>query len=80
MDDEIDDDKEYHLHPTVIDAALQLTPITLFRGCIKSGFYRRIPTHVNSLMVHRPVSRADIALSASAEIAGGKDEAVSQKQ
>ncbi|KAL7916704.1 polyketide synthase [Trichoderma velutinum] len=80
VDLEIDDDEEYHLHPTVIDAALQLAPIASFRGRIKSSLYRRVPTHINNLIVHRPISRGGITLWASAESAGGSGEVVSQKQ
>ncbi|QYS92788.1 hypothetical protein H0G86_000185 [Trichoderma simmonsii] len=77
VDLEIYDDEEYLLHPTVIDAALQLPPITSFRGRIKSSLFTRVLTHIDSLMVHRPVSRADITLWATAESAGSNDEASS---
>lgn len=74
---EIYDDEEYPLHPTVIDATLQLAPITSSGGRIKSSLYRGIPTHIDSLMVHRSISRADITLCATAESARGNDEAIS---
>lgn len=52
VDLEVDDDEEYHLHLTVIEAALRLAPIASFRGRIKSSLYRRVPTHINSPIVH----------------------------
>ncbi|UKZ48040.1 hypothetical protein TrVGV298_002276 [Trichoderma virens] len=80
IDLKIVDNEHYLLHPAVIDVALQLAPIAPFRGRIKSNLYRRVPTHINSLIVHRPVTKGDIALSTSAESSGGTGEVVSQKQ
>ncbi|UKZ74592.1 hypothetical protein TrVFT333_002262 [Trichoderma virens FT-333] len=80
IDLKIVDNEHYLLHPTVIDVALQLAPIAPFRGRIKSNLYRRVPTHINSLIVHRPVTKGDIALSTSAESSGGTGEVVNQKQ
>uniref|UniRef100_A0A8H7KAW2 Carrier domain-containing protein n=1 Tax=Bionectria ochroleuca TaxID=29856 RepID=A0A8H7KAW2_BIOOC len=80
VDLEMADAKYYAMHPTIIDACLQVAPIAAFKGRVLAKHYRRVPTKIESLIL-RPISAsARATVSASATLIKGSGEVVSQTQ
>ncbi|CAI6096463.1 unnamed protein product [Clonostachys chloroleuca] len=80
VDLEMAEAKYYAMHPTIIDACLQVAPIAAFKGRVLAKHYRRVPTKVESLTL-RPISPSVRAtVSASATLIKGSGEVVSQTQ
>lgn len=47
------DEKHYYIHPTVLDAALQTSPLAATKGRIDQKQYRRVPTKIEKMTVYR---------------------------
>jgi acyl transferase domain-containing protein/phospholipid N-methyltransferase len=77
---EIADEKHYHIHPTIVDACIQVAPVAAFKGLVLAKHYRRVPTKIDSLTIRRITSSAGIALSASATYIKGSGEVIGQTQ
>ncbi|KAI8241966.1 hypothetical protein K4K55_011505 [Colletotrichum sp. SAR 10_96] len=74
------DEKFYHLHPAVIDACIQSGPVAATRGHIEAKHYRRVPTKIERVTVHRIDPEVDMRASASAVFVKGNGEVISHIQ
>ncbi|KAF3480301.1 polyketide synthase [Arthroderma uncinatum] len=74
------DEEHYHIHPTVIDACIQSGPLAATRGRVEAKHYRRVPTKIDRVTVHRCASVADIKVAASAVFIKGSGDVVSRVQ
>ncbi|KAH0435679.1 polyketide synthase [Colletotrichum camelliae] len=74
------DEKFYHLHPAVIDACIQSGPVAATRGHIEAKHYRRVPTKIERVTVHRIDPEVDMRASASAVFVKGSGEVISHIQ
>ncbi|KAJ5965134.1 uncharacterized protein N7479_005010 [Penicillium vulpinum] len=59
------DGEDYHLHPTVIDASLQLLSIAASKGYIEQITGMMIPTHIQELSIYRCYENVQVQASAS---------------
>jgi acyl transferase domain-containing protein/SAM-dependent methyltransferase len=73
------DEEDYHLHPSIIDACIQSAPLAALVGQIEPTHYRRVPTKIDRLVVHR-CSGAKVQVSASATYIKSSGEVVGQVQ
>ncbi|OAQ63678.2 polyketide synthase [Pochonia chlamydosporia 170] len=47
------DEEHYNLHPAIIDACIQSGPVAAMMGKIEEKHYRRVPTKIGRIVVHR---------------------------
>jgi acyl transferase domain-containing protein/SAM-dependent methyltransferase len=74
------DEEHYHIHPAVIDACIQSGPLAGTKGRVEAKHYRRVPTKIERVTVHRCDPAADIKVSASAVFIKGSGDVVSRVQ
>ncbi|KAF1949245.1 hypothetical protein CC80DRAFT_581693 [Byssothecium circinans] len=74
------DEASYHLHPALIDGCIQSGPLAATRGHIEAKHYRRVPTKIDRVVVHRIDAEADMYAAASAVFIKGSGEVVSRVQ
>ncbi|KAF4976126.1 hypothetical protein FZEAL_7145 [Fusarium zealandicum] len=74
------DEHHYHLHPAVIDACIQSGPLAATRGHIEAKHYRRVPTKIDRVVVHRVDPDVDMRAAASAVFMKGSGEVISRVQ
>ncbi|KAG9192485.1 hypothetical protein G6011_11219 [Alternaria panax] len=74
------DEAYYHLHPAVVDGCIQSGPLAATRGHIEAKHYRRVPTKIERIVVHRVDPNADMTAAASAIFIKGSGEVVSSVQ
>ncbi|KAL4744332.1 hypothetical protein BDW72DRAFT_212821 [Aspergillus terricola var. indicus] len=74
------DEEHYHIHPTIIDACIQSGPLAATRGRVEAKHYRRVPTKIDRVTVHRCTADADISVAASAVFINGSDDVISRVQ
>lgn len=74
------DEEHYHIHPAVIDACIQLGPLAATRGRLEAKHYRRVPTTIDRVTVHRYAPDADVRISASSTLIKGSGDVISSVQ
>ncbi|KAF5019294.1 hypothetical protein F66182_8712 [Fusarium sp. NRRL 66182] len=72
------DEHHYHLHPAVIDACIQSGPLAATQGHIEAKHYRRVPTKIDRVVVHRVDPDVDMRAAASAVFIKGSGEVISR--
>nr|ALQ32761.1 putative polyketide synthase [Fusarium aywerte] len=72
------DEQYYHLHPAVIDACIQSGPLAATQGHIEAKHYRRVPTKIDRVIVHRVDPEDDMRAAASAVFIKGSGEVISR--
>ncbi|KAF4462221.1 polyketide synthase [Fusarium albosuccineum] len=60
------DNIDYHLHPTIIDASLQLLSVAASKGFANYTEKTMVPTQVDEICIYRPISSGDIKIRATA--------------
>ncbi|KAJ5973964.1 polyketide synthase [Penicillium waksmanii] len=58
------DGKDYHLHPTVIDASLQLLSVAASKGYVDLTTKMMVPTHIEEICIYRCYSDVQVRASA----------------
>ncbi|KAI6770702.1 hypothetical protein HG531_009557 [Fusarium graminearum] len=77
---------DYHLHPTVIDASLQLLSVAVSRGFADRFDKTMVPTHIDEMCVYRPTItdsfdiRANACYTSTGSVTGGGQIADSKGQ
>jgi hypothetical protein len=66
--DTIGDEKHYHLHPTAVDAVIQSAFFAAPKGNPDSKPYRRVPTKIGTLTMHRCAPDGDMKVLTSATL------------
>ncbi|CEI65620.1 Compactin diketide synthase mokB [Fusarium venenatum] len=67
----------YHLHPTIIDASLQLLSVAVSRGFADRFDKTMVPTHIDEMCIYRPTFtnsfdiRANASYTSTGSVAGG---------
>lgn len=74
------DEGHYHLHLTTVDACLQSAALAALKGCVEVKDYRRVPTKIDRLVMHRCHPNVDMRVSASATFIKGSRDVVGQVQ
>lgn len=74
------DEGHYHLHPTTVDACLQSAALAALKGRVEVKDYRRVPTKIDRLVMHRCHPNVDMRVSASATFIKGSRDVVGQVQ
>lgn len=70
------DDVNYHLHPTIIDASLQLLSVAVSRGFAERFDKTMVPTDIDEMCIYRAATgdfdvRADASYTATGSVLGG---------
>ncbi|CAG7923142.1 unnamed protein product [Penicillium olsonii] len=60
-----EDDKDYHMHPTMIDSSLQLLSVAASKGYADSRYKMLIPTNVGEMCIYRCSETVQVRASAS---------------
>nr|ALQ32998.1 putative polyketide synthase [Fusarium sp. NRRL 52700] len=60
------DSFDYHLHPTVIDATLQLLSVAASQGFAEPSDKTMVPTYIDEMCIYRSATAADINIQANA--------------
>ena len=66
------------MHPAVIDACIQSGPLAATQGHIEAKHYRRVPTKIDRVIVHRVDPKDDMRAAASAVFIKGSGEVISR--
>ncbi|KLJ11109.1 hypothetical protein EMPG_09776 [Blastomyces silverae] len=74
------DENHYPMHPTRIDAALQSAAVAAIKGRIEDKLFRRVPTKIETLTVHRCDADTNLQLVTSSAVIKGSGDVVSQIQ
>ncbi|PGH10329.1 hypothetical protein GX51_00086 [Blastomyces parvus] len=74
------DENHYLMHPTRIDAALQSGPVAAIKGRIEDKLFRRVPTKIETLTVHRCDADTNLQLVTSSAVINGSGDVVSKIQ
>ncbi|KZZ87545.1 polyketide synthase [Moelleriella libera RCEF 2490] len=74
------DEEHYFLHPTIIDGCIQSGPVAATRGNIDEKHYRRVPTKIDRIVVHRIDSGDELATTACSSFLKGSGEVTSRIQ
>ncbi|KAJ5296368.1 uncharacterized protein N7443_007261 [Penicillium atrosanguineum] len=74
------DEEHYHIHPTIIHACIQSGPLAAMRGRVEAKNYRRVPTKIDRVTLHRCTPVADISVAASAVSINGSGDVISRVQ
>jgi acyl transferase domain-containing protein len=62
------DEEHYHLHPTTIDACIQLAPCAAVKGLVEAKYCRAVPTKIKRVTIHRCASNIEMRVSGSATV------------
>ncbi|WZH49456.1 Polyketide synthase [Fusarium acuminatum] len=60
------DDVDYHLHPTIIDASLQLLSVAASKGFANPSDKTMVPTQIEEMCIYRPATVGDVDVGATA--------------
>ncbi|CVL00302.1 probable polyketide synthase [Fusarium mangiferae] len=60
------DNVDYHLHPTIIDATLQLLSVAASQGFAEPSDKTMVPTHIDEMCIYRSAIAGDVDIQASA--------------
>lgn len=74
------DEEYYHIHPAVIDACIQSGPLAATKGRVEAKHYRRVPTKIDRVTVHRCAPTAAFTVSSSAVFINGSGDVISRSQ
>ncbi|KAF5548576.1 polyketide synthase [Fusarium phyllophilum] len=60
------DNVDYHLHPTIIDATLQLLSVAASQGFAEPSDKTMVPTHIDEMCIYRSATAGDVDIQAIA--------------
>ena len=78
--DKCEDEDDYHLHPTVVDACIQSAFAAALMGAVDAKYYRAVPTKIDKLVLRQCDPDADMSVSASALNTRGTREVIGRMQ
>ncbi|KAI0860401.1 hypothetical protein F4860DRAFT_479113 [Xylaria cubensis] len=64
------DESHYFLHPTTLDACLQLFPAAAARGLARNWRHILMPTYIANLWIRRPVNQLSLQVEATINVQG----------
>jgi acyl transferase domain-containing protein len=74
------EEEHYHLHPTTIDACIQLAPLAASKGLLEVNLYRAVPTKIKKVTIYRCASDVGMSVSGSATRVKGSGDIVGRLQ
>lgn len=75
------DENDYHLHPTVVDACIQIAILAAYKGRMDSKHCRGVPTKIKRLTIGRCTSpQGEVTVSGSAMVTRGNGDIVGLSQ
>lgn len=74
------DEERYHLHPTIVDACIQLAAPAAFKADTDLKRYRVVPTKIKNVTIRLCPPKAELSTSCSASYLEGSGQAISKVQ